>query len=1291
MKSLKTLLSCLFAAAIALLLSTGSAFAQLVAYDEADNYVVSANWTNGANQGFGFTPWAIVTNGPDFHGTYLVSANSPVFSIATTTNVSGTNYPDVWALFANGPTDVNTTTAYRGFNNPLGTNTFKLQWGSRGAGVTTTTNSGNVHGWCGFTLRNGNDTNAAANFEAGARLYVYFLDGANPSTVYIEDGSQPFFGQYLPTSVPGTSFSDLGRGNITNAIQAEVTVGTDGDTYHLVLKDCVQNRTLFVTDNVLIPAGSGTIDSVAMFCKETTGDQVYNRMQIAVPHVAPSIVNLQPTNTSLFVDATVVNNFSFEVKSMLSTVISSAVSVTLNGIPQPSLVFSTASPTNDLMVTDSTPLAPDTFYTCVVVAQDANGDTTTNTSTFNTFLPTDLYIDCGDYNYTVGTVSGQFVNSSTPANSYSSFTGSNNVDFFETDLSGTNNAYRSGDLPQVLFLATDSTGDPVPHAGGGFTIYSLGFTVASEWQNYTRVVPASTNYSIYARAASVNGGQFEISRLTNAVATTTNQPLAALGRVNVPRSGGSRVHSGQLTPLTDMFGNTVVVPLTGTNTLRCTAISNQGYNLEYLLVVADTNNYGTLRPYISSGSPVPNATGFSTTGKINFNIANRQTTVASVQAFLNGTNYTGAVVLTNNLAGTTVFISPTNLLVNTNNTLKTIITDNLGATVTNSWTFFTAPTVGNGVWTGGASPDLTWAVPGNWAGGVPGPGFNATIASTGGSTFYTTNSIVTANVSVAGLTYATNLNGYHTTWIQDGVTLTVTNNSTATMQVIQFGGGGLNADNSFNQKVTNTITGGNGTLVIAGNPLGSANVNALNFQVRQNANGAFIPNLVTLDMSGLGTLSATVGKFYVAQGGSGGFQTNVSGCVYLARTNYIICLRPGNAGSFEVGDSSGGIFTSPGSSLYLGITNGLYLDTVRFGKNKATNTIITFNPAFTNLNPSVYMRGTNGANFRFPTWTIGDADNEATLPNFVQANVDFTSGRLDALAGNVTLGRGETTTGDTGFALGKLTFTAGILDALNVTNGWQRNINTATETGLITVNGTAVLACPNIVLAQAFAGANASLVTGTLNVTNGTIRGNVFAGGGVSTVNLNGGTLVVSNSAGTAAAPLTALNLTSAALRLKVDGTLTSTNIAATTITTSGTSTITIYSVSNVVSSMTNHLISYTGGTPFAGLSLAPLPSGYSGSLVDNGGSIDLVVNVAVSKPPTIRNITISGGGQVIIGGTNNVGAGGTYTVLTATNLLTPLVNWLVLTNGNFDASGNFSSTNTAGTNSQRYFMLKVP
>jgi hypothetical protein len=1047
------------------------------------------------------------------------------------------------------------------------------------------------------------------------------------------------------------------------------------------------NKTLYTLDSLLM--GSGTVDSVALFCHETTGDQIYNRMQISIPHIPPTIVNVQPTNGSIYLDPNA-TSLSFEADSFNSTVVSNFVHVYLNGVSQTNLTFDTANPTNQLMVSSAATLAADTFYNYTITAQDANGNVASNNYTFNTFLASDLYIDCGDYNFT----NGLFINSSTPSDAYANLIGIQGVDYFDTDLSGTNNLYRPGDLPQILNLATDATGDPVPHAGGGFTSYSLGFTDVGEWQNYTRVVPSSTNYSIYARASSAAGGQFEIERLVNATATTSTQPLGALGRVNVPSTGGSKVCSGQLTPLTDVFGNTVVIPLSGTNTIRCTAVSNRGYNLEYLVVVAVTNNTGTLRPYIATGSPTPSAANVGLNSQITFAIANRQTSVNTntIQLILNTTNITSRLILSSNAVGVTAIWTPTNNLpANFTNLLTVIFTDSAGVSVTNSWNFFTGTVggaLGNGLWSGGGGTnDMNWSTAANWTGGTPGPGFNATFASLAATTSVITNNIVSTNVTILGLFYNTNNSGYHTTWIQDGVTLTVTNGSTAIAAIMQVGGT-TGGDNVFGKAVTNTITGANGTLLVTGNSQTSGLANQLNFQVRQNAFAA-PANLVTLDMSGLGTLIATVGKFYIAQGGSGAAQTNVSGCVYLARTNIITCLRA-NAGQFEVGDSSGGGFTLPGSTLNLGITNAIYVDTTRFGKQKATNNLVRFNPAFTNnATPAAFMRGTNGPASRVTTWTIADADTEATVPVFVSANVDFSGGKLDALVGTMIVGRGATTAGDTGFAQGTLTTPGGTLDVSTLLVGVQRAVNTATESGTVNVNGTATLASTNIVLAQTNAGANASLVSGILNIINGTARGNIVAGGGVSTVNVNGGTLVVTRAAGTATAPLTALNLTGGSLHLIADGSNTTATVNALAISASGTS-ITIDSVTNVTGIQTNHLISYTGSDPFAGLTLAPLPSGYTGTLLDNAGSIDLRLSASATPSPTIQKIVVNGS-QVIIGGTNNFGSGGSYSVLSSTNLAVSFTNWTVLNSGTFDANGSFLSTNATGTNNVRFYILRVP
>jgi hypothetical protein len=75
---------------------------------------------------------------------------------------------------------------------------------------------------------------------------------------------------------------------------------------------------------------------------------------------------------------------------------------------------------------------------------------------------------------------------------------------------------------------------------------------------------------------------------------------------------------------------------------------------------------------------------------------------------------------------------------------------------------------------------------------------------------------------------------------------------------------------------------------------------------------------------------------------------------------------------------------------------------------------------------------------------------------------------------------------------------------------------------------------------------------------------------------------------------------------------------------------------------------------------------------------------------PTIQHVALNGG-NIVISGTNNSGPGGTYHVLTATNLLLPRTNWMVLTNGSFDGKGNFSSTNAIGGSTPQFYTLRVP
>jgi hypothetical protein len=668
----------------------GTAMAQTNAYDDAYHYpYASASWyaafntSPGVNFGFGFTPWVVLTNSTASpagggRGFTTTRNGSPLPVIASPTNyvnldplagpagsAPGNNgNAHVWGLFANG-NGINTTVAYRGFSNSLDTTVaFKLDMEFQNIGSASSQFSG-------FWLRNGNTTNATSDYLTGHRFAFYYIAGGSNSFVFWDGNGVQYIG------VPFAS----------NPLSCEFTLKA-GDTYRFVVKSLTTGAILAILDGLPL-AGSGTIDSVALIANQTANNVYFNRMQIVSTSLTPpTILNVSPTNGSVFVDP-LANNVTFEVDSIASTIRGSSVTFKLNGVAQTGLTFNTTGATNQLFATNTTSLLANMFYNASVIVADANGNSATNNFAFNTFSPSNLCIDAEDYNYN----GGQFFPNPVP-NAYFGLLGSNGIDYAESDLTGVNNTsgYRAGDLPQTLLV----TGDPYDHAGflaAGAIDYEVGFTDANEWQNFTRNL-ANTNYTVYARAASGGGGTIMVERLANPTATTTDQPKAALGTCIIPVTGGSKIYSGQMIPLTDFFGNTVQIRFSGTNTLRETAVNNRAYNLNYLMFVPNTNT-ATLKPYLSAGYPFPGATAVALESSISFTIANRQTAVnpATIQLFVNSNNVTSSIVLSNNAAGTVVTYVPTSFLTpNTNYTLTAIFTDNGGTptTTTNTWKFTTA-------------------------------------------------------------------------------------------------------------------------------------------------------------------------------------------------------------------------------------------------------------------------------------------------------------------------------------------------------------------------------------------------------------------------------------------------------------------------------------------------------------------------------------------------------------------------------------------------------------------------
>jgi autotransporter-associated beta strand protein len=427
------------------------------------------------------------------------------------------------------------------------------------------------------------------------------------------------------------------------------------------------------------------------------------------------------------------------------------------------------------------------------------------------------------------------------------------------------------------------------------------------------------------------------------------------------------------------------------------------------------------------------------------------------------------------------------------------------------------PVAAQSVWnaTNGVSANTNWSTAANWLPiGVPGASSNVLFIDRGGvASPGIINNVVDASTTVQQLAYR-QTNGVHNTLIAPGVTLTVSN-SIATTNLLA---GTDNTASPTTLIVTNTISGSGGTLAITSTNIGSALV------VRQITGGGAGSHLEVLDMSGLDKFSASLGNLWVGVF-PGSTTTRPQGALFLARTNIISLLAVGTklAPSLDVGDTGG----SPdvNNTLALGITNNIAADTIVIGNQRSTSSLI-FNPAFTNANtPSLFLRGHTGS--RVTTFNLGDNSSAtANIGSVTVGTADFSGGTIDAMVDSMTLGDGQPITGaGTGTSRGTLTMTAGAFNVNTLEAGFQNNTGvTAANTGTVNVNGGTLTVNTSLRLAKY--GGSGGLSTGTLNITNGTVQAsNIVAGGGASAINMSAGKLVLTNTIGSPASPLSSLSL----------------------------------------------------------------------------------------------------------------------------------------------------------------------
>jgi hypothetical protein len=483
------------------------------------------------------------------------------------------------------------------------------------------------------------------------------------------------------------------------------------------------------------------------------------------------------------------------------------------------------------------------------------------------------------------------------------------------------------------------------------------------------------------------------------------------------------------------------------------------------------------------------------------------------------------------------------------------------------------------------------------------------------------NNVVNGSFTLGLLTY-TNLGGtFENTYINNGDVVTVNSGSVSV-------GSGL-ADLG-NTTVNATMSGPGGSLdavtLFAGFYVGLGTAVA---------NGSTPPPQASLDMSALGNLVCSNANFLVGVGGyTIGAYTNPqpSGVVYLAQTNIIYAASSALDNSdtvplaLEVGDAD--TMAGAPSSLYLGWSNAIYADTIATARQLASGGIF-FNPTVISANPTVYIRGYSAP--AVATWTIGDGVINGTTAMASSGTNDFTGGSVNALAGVIYVGKNSTGATASGQTAGMLAFNKGIINAntLNVSyNGPDANGNVDDiSAGTVNVGGTGLLvANTSVNLAyvggsQNYGGAPAA----TLNVTgSGSVWANAITAGtnnAISVISVSGGTLFVSNTAGTAAAPLTSLNVTNATLGLALAYAAVATPaIDATTINAGGaTNVIDILSLPALASSSypATLLLIQSGSLNGYNFGLGSLPAAtpaYQGYVSQNGNAVMLTLTTGPSS-----------------------------------------------------------------------------
>ncbi len=425
--------------------------------------------------------------------------------------------------------------------------------------------------------------------------------------------------------------------------------------------------------------------------------------QTPPPNGAPFFTEVTPVDGANFISSSSV--VQFHVIDDVSTPLNS-IAVTLNGVRytngHPNVTITPTSGTSsDRLFKLTGALAANVNYVGSIQATDNVGLASIPLILhFDTFSTSLLQVESEEYNF----LSGSFIDNpiliaegGTDSDAYNGKVGTAEVDYHDNRGStgpgyDADHTFRTDDA-----VRTSNTGDPA-RAKYAAVPGSLEEVVQDihdgDWMNYTHTYPAGT-YNVFIRESlfQLNLPQ-AVSTLERVTGDRTqpNQTTTPLGAFVTTETGFGSYRN---VPLTDAYGNLVVVRFTGAvDTLRVTEQitgnydDNVGQLAQNYLVLAPAPDPGTLRPIVSSVSPLPGSTVQAVFPVTTVSIANRETTVDTNTVVLQINGVTVSPTITSNATGADVSYALTPLPPTGSIITNTLIFADSGAiSQTNTWTW----------------------------------------------------------------------------------------------------------------------------------------------------------------------------------------------------------------------------------------------------------------------------------------------------------------------------------------------------------------------------------------------------------------------------------------------------------------------------------------------------------------------------------------------------------------------------------------------------------------------------